>query len=189
MSSQRTTTHRPEAPPQWNPNRGFSVPCPALSAPGTFTTLPARFCPVKPIFRGSLCFNPITRIVLLARVHDDARRCRRSFLSWEAADRPIAASRLSARLLPASKLYPVGSAFATPFPECSAPPDPQSRSAFPPRAWRPFSAGLSGLPRAERKLRGRPGEGKSGFITGSGEVRPPALAQPEDAGTSSPRHS
>jgi len=126
--------------------------------------------------------HPTLRILLLVRLHDDARRFRRSFLSWETADRPIAASRLSARLLPASELYPVGSAFATPFPECSAPPDPQSRSAFPPRAWRPFSARLSGLPRAERKLRGRPGEGKSGFITGSDEPPATLLGTAEDAG-------
>ena len=58
LSSQRTTTHRPETPHRGAPDPGYFVQPPAALAPGTFTTLPGGFCRVKPVFRGLSCANP-----------------------------------------------------------------------------------------------------------------------------------
>lgn len=132
----------------------------------------------------STLLSSLSRVNLVSEVIKEVRsdstmthaELRRSLLSWEAADRPIATWWPPARLLPASKLYPVGLAIATPSRSVLASPGSPASLGVSATSLVPLSAGLSGLPRAERKLRGPATEGKSALVAVTGEG-PPAVAR------------
>ncbi|MBQ1071556.1 hypothetical protein KBX06_00005 [Micromonospora sp. C31] len=66
---------------------------------------------------------------------------RRSLLSWEVADRPITTPWRPARLLPASRIYPVSLAIATPYQSVLALPGSPASLGVSATSLVPLSAG------------------------------------------------